>query len=286
MMGGAWIDALLAALFLAALVVLYQLQWPQSTLAGGLGPRLRKVVSEERFERWQEKYYRILLRQAGFEPDTWRNLYWLAKILSTAFLPLLLLQILPARFEPGLAWLLLFALLGFFLPDAVLLLIRQRRKRKITLSLAYFLDLVVAFLQAGLSLEAAFRRAGREGFPANHPLSREIALVSLELDAGREPDAAFQALADRTGVPDLQGVAAALRSGLRLGAPVVRTLQAQAELLWTKRRELALRQINSAVIKSVFPLMLCGFPIFFVLAFFPAILELADLLGQLADVFR
>jgi len=201
-------------------------------------------------------------------------------------LPLFLRQILPARLGPGLGWSLFFAFLGFFLPDAVLLLIRHRRKRKITQSLAYFLDLMVAFLQAGLSLEAAFHRAGREGFPPNHPLSREVGLVSLELDAGREPDVAFQALADRTGAPDLRGVAAALRSGLRLGAPVVRTLQAQAELLWTKRRELALRQINSAVIKSVFPLMLCGFPIFMVLAFVPAILELADLLGQLAELFR
>jgi tight adherence protein C len=283
MAGGFWLDLLLAGLLIAALAVFYRLQWPRRAPAEGPGSGERDTALDFRLGRHLRRYYPTLVRQAGFDPEAWRWPYWASKILAGVFFPLLLLDSWPRAPVPVL---LLLGLVGFALTDLWLILLRHRRRQRVTLALAYFLDLLVAFLQAGLSLQEAFRRAGRDGFETSHPLAREVLLVSRELDAGREPDVAFQALADRTGVPDLQGVASALRSGLRLGASVVRTLGSQAELLWTKRRELALRKINGAVVKSVFPLMLCGFPIFFVLAFLPGILELVDLLTEVTSVFR
>jgi tight adherence protein C len=196
--------------------------------------------------------------------------------------PLLLLDTASRwGWNPGFLVLLVPALFGFLLPDLWLLRRRRRRQRQIARALGYFVDLLVAFLYSGLSLERAFVRAGREGFERNHPLGWELALVGRELDAGQDPSLAFQSLAERTGVGDLRAIAAALRLGLRAGAPVRATLQSQADMLWTKRREMALKQINAAAAKVMFPVMLCGFPMFFLLTFFPAVLEILDLLRRL-----
>lgn len=222
-------------------------------------------------------YYPRVARQAGYDPGALRATYWMAKAAFGLLLPLLLLELSTRGLRgAGLLALLVLALMGFLLPDLWLLRQARRRRREITRSLGYFVDLLVAFLYSGMSLERAFNRAGREGLERDHPLGREVLLVGRELDAGQDPSLAFQALAERTGVAELRGIAAALSIGLRVGAPVRVTLQAQSEMLWTKRREAALKQINAAAIKVMFPVMLCGFPIFFLLTFFPALLEIFD----------
>jgi tight adherence protein C len=266
------LDLLLLAVLLAAVA------WLVVGLRPGPGSRnpAAPLWRQELAARLRGYYPRVV-RQAGYDPGTLSATYWLAKAALGLLLPLLLLEVLP-RGLGGAGWLALFvpALAGFLLPDLWLVRRRQRRRRQITRSLGYFVDLLVAFLYSGMSLERAFNRAGREGLERNHPLSREVLLVGRELEAGQDPSLAFQALAERTGVAELRGIAAALSIGLRVGTPVRATLQAQAEMLWTKRREAALKQINAAAIKVMFPVMLCGFPIFFLLTFFPAVLEILE----------
>lgn len=278
MAGGFGIDLVLFGACLAAVVWLYR-QIPGDGAEGAAAfPRAPSVPV------WQalRGYYPRIARQAGFDPDSLRPLYWLAKGGFGLLLPLVLLET-ASRWgrSPSPLVLLVPLLLGFLLPDLWLLRRRRRRQRQIARSLGYFVDLLVAFLYSGLSLERAFVRVGREGFDPSHPLGWELALVGRELDAGQDPSLVFQALAERTGVGDLRGIASALRIGLRVGAPVRATLQTQAELLWTKRREMALRQINAAAAKVMLPVMLCGFPIFLLLTFFPAILQILNLLRQL-----
>lgn len=227
--------------------------------------------------------YRRLVRQAGFEPSTFLPFLWILKAALAVLLPLALLELLPEKYgEPGPAALAVAALIGFCLPILWLLSTRKERRQKITWSLGYFLDLLVAFLRAGLSLDEAFRRAGREGFHPDHPLAREVNLVAREIDLGKDRAAAFRALAERTGVPAMRGVALALESGVRLGASVEATLRAQAELLRGRRREDTLRKIQLAAVKALFPVILCGFPIFVVIVFFPAVMELLRVFTDMA----
>lgn len=221
-------------------------------------------------------------RQAGFEPRRFYPLFGLACAISTFAVPLATLEFLPQRFQPlpGGVLAALFVL-GFALPWSWLWSVRRERQSKIHWSLAYFLDLIVAYLRSGLGLEEAFRRAGREGFPPDHPLAQEVALVSREIDLGKDRPAAFRALYARTGVLAMKGIAAALESGLRLGASVEATLRAQAELLRARRREDTLRRVQLAAVKALVPVMLCGFPVFLVIVLYPAVSELARTLGYL-----
>jgi len=277
MAGGAGLDLLLLAVLLAAVAWLY-LRRP-AAVAPASSRKPAVPLWRQRLGARLRGYYPRVVRQAGYDPDSQRGFYWLTKAALGFLLPLLLLEVTSRWLRGlGLLGLIVPALAGFLLPDLWLVLRRRRRKRQITRSLGYFVDLLVAFLYSGMSLERAFNRAGREGFERNHPLSKELLLVSRELDAGQDPSLAFQALAERTGVAELRGIAAALSIGLRVGMPVRATLQAQSEMLWTKRREAALKQINAAAAKVMFPVMLCGFPIFLLLTFFPVFLEIIELL--------
>jgi len=231
--------------------------------------------------------YARLVRQAGFEPGSFLPFLWLVKAALAVLLPLALLELVPERFGPvGRPALLLAALLGFFLPDLWLVATRRERQRTIFWSLGYFLDLLVAFLRAGLSLDEAFRRAGREGFHPSHPLAREVNLIAREIDLGKDRAAAFRALADRTGIPAMRGVALALESGVRLGASVEATLRSQAELLRGRRREDALKRVQLASVKALVPVVICGLPLFVVIVFFPALMEILRTFSDIAWVSR
>jgi tight adherence protein C len=247
------------------------------------GPGVESTGTQSRDFRTPGFFGRIA-RQAGYDPKSFLPIFWLLKVILAALLPLAVNEIASDRMVENLpVWVLvLVGVFGFFAPDLWLLSVRKDRQKKIAWGLPYFLDLVVAFLRSGLGLEESFRRAGREGFRPDHPLAQEVALVSRELDLGKDRAAAFRALAERTGVAGMRGVAAALESGLRLGASVEATLRGQAEVLRAKRREDTMRAVQLASVKALVPVMLCGFPIFIVIVFFPAVTEVMRTFGAIA----
>ncbi len=276
MAGGVWLDVVLVVLVAATLTVLYRIGSKVPVLEPAKPPAPGKAV------RRLKSYYPTVVRQAGFDPDGMRWFYWTAKLVAAALLPLAVMEAGNARLAAP--WLLIPALAGFVTPDLWLLNARRVRRRKVRTSLSFFLDLLVALLHSSMGLEEAFRKAGhglRFGRP--NPLADEVALVALELDIGKDRSAAFQALAERTGVTELKGIAAALRLGLRLGTSVEKTLAAQAETQRNKRREGAIKQINRAAIQAIVPTLLCGFPILALLIFFPAALELLEALEFLRE---
>lgn len=285
---GIWLDLLLLALVAALALLLYRMgrERPAPRLRDpeAEGEAAAAVAAEPRgFPRYLHRW----ARQAGLDPGALVAPWWLAKILLAALLPLLAVEAAARApfFAMPVPWLVLLAAAGFLLPDLWLLLRRRARVRRIRIALSYFLDLVVSLLHSGLGLDEAFRRAGRQGLDPDHPLAKEVALVDNELEIGKERSLAFDALAARTGIREFRGVAAALRLGLRLGNSVQATLDAQADLLRLKRREAARRQISLAPLKTLLPILLCGFPLFAVLVIFPALAEILALLREIGALF-
>jgi tight adherence protein C len=270
-----WVDWALLGAALVVLVAFFLLRERR--------PSLDDTRSGRADEYRIDGFYRRSARQAGFEPGAFLPLFWIAKVILLFLVPLLLIEGGGRWLEqPVPLWgLVLGGVAAFFLPDWWLVATRDARRRKIEWSLPYFLDLIVAFLRSGLGLEESFRRAGREGFHPDHPLAREAALVAREIDLGKDRAAAFRALAARTGVPAMKAVAAALESGLRLGASVEATLRAQADLLRNRRREDTLKRIQLASVKALVPVVLCGLPIFVVIVFFPAFMEILRTFGAI-----
>lgn len=280
-MAGLWLDLLLVVVLVAAVATVILLSRGSMLAADGVESAGDADIEND-VREWARGYYPRLVRQAGYDPDTWRIPFWIGKVVFAILLSYAWLVFVRALSETAspLLGMIVFGIVGFFVPDAVFAFLRRVRRQRIRDSISYFLDLVVALLYSGLGLEEAFRRAGRDGFPPEHPLSREVDLVSQELDAGQDRAVAFRALADRTGVRELRAVAAALRSGAKLGSSVETTLEAQAQVLRTKRREQLRRRINVALVKALVPVLLCGMPLFLILVFFPAIVELVTLFGE------
>lgn len=287
MTGGAGLDFVLAMLAAVAVIFLLRSRFRETSPRGRTSGAADASRAEELI-RQLRGYYPQVARQAGYDPDRLRFVYWLAKVVLGVVLPLLLVEVRSAAPAPT-PWpgAVALGLLGFLAPDGWLLLTRRRRRRRVESSLSFFLDLLVALLYAGMGLGRAFREAGRGlRFGRSHPLADEVELVALELDLGKERGAAFEALAERTGVKELRGVAVALKTGMRLGVSVEETLGAQAELLREKRRQEAHKRINRAAIEALVPTLLCGFPILLLLIFFPAALELMEAIAALREYIR
>lgn len=247
-----WIDLVLLALVIVAGVYLFRMR------SGSTG--------------WS--YYPALARQAGNDPDQLRPFYWTAKIVLALMLPLVLGNIL-GRF-PSLLIVIPLAILGFMIPDITLAIRRSTRRFRILQALSFYLDMVVSFLRSGLSLEESVNRAAVRGLPPDHPLAEEVKLVGEEISAGKDRAVAFSALARRTNLPDLHAVAAALELGSRLGFPVADILSTQADLQRDKRGERGRRRIDRAIIYALFPVMLCGFPLFILVVVIPTAMQIMD----------
>lgn len=221
--------------------------------------------------RGRPSYWPALLRAAGYEPGRSTPVYWGAKIILALLLPLLIADVLRAT-----GWLLFvpLAIAGFFIPDLWLVSRRRRRQARIIQALSFFLDLLVSLLRSGLEVEEAFRRAGARGLPPDHPLAEEVRWVSDEIAGGADRSAAFGAMAARSRVQDLHALAAALELGSRLGFPVADILASQADIQRERRAERGRKRIDRAMVIALFPVLLCGFPLFIVVVVLPFVLEL------------
>src|SRR3546814_19899853 len=65
------------------------------------------------------------------------------------------------------------------------------------------LDMMVVCVEAGLGLDAAFNRVGAEMTRSHPALATQLALVSLELRAGKSRADALRNLADRIGLDEV-----------------------------------------------------------------------------------
>lgn len=237
---------------------------------------------EDQLRRWNI-YPRNIIRQCGLSPNNFRNVYWLAKLVL-CLLSLLLYMETPEQWRNQ--WLFVFSLsAAYFGIDLWLLLRRRHRHHEITRSLPFFVNVLVVYLKSGLGLAKAFDQAADYGLTSKNALAREVGLLNLEFEAGRSRDEAFENLARRTGVKELERLAAVLSVGFQVGSPVADTLHAQAEFMRVKQAQQGTKLINRKTMESMLPMSLMCFPVFIVLIIYPAASQIFDVLNLLKDVF-
>jgi tight adherence protein C len=94
--------------------------------------------------------------------------------------------------------------------------------------------------------------------------------------AGVEREAALRDLATRTGLNDVRGLVGLLVQTLRFGTGVADALRVYSEEFRDKRMQRAEEAAAKMGTKLIFPLVLCLFPSFFVVAIGPAVLRLIE----------
>ncbi|WP_372878977.1 type II secretion system F family protein [Spongiibacter marinus] len=271
-----WIDFVFVSLLIGIAYIAFRLRAASQDLGDDTEVDFEE---QQRFSLYPSKR----IRQAGLAPKTMRLSYWLLKFTLLLLGPTLLLELSEGQVA---LWLLAaVAVVLFFVFDVWLLMVRRKRRQQIRRSLNFFVNLLVVYLKSGMSLGKAFDQAAEYGLGNKNPLSQEISLLSKEIEAGRGRDEAFAKLAQRTGVEDLEKIAAVLRVGFQVGSPVAETLAAQAELLRAKQTQLGTELVNRKSMEAMLPMLLVCIPMFVVLVLFPAGSQVYEVLQMMKDLF-
>lgn len=164
--------------------------------------------------------------------------------------------------------------LGFYLPEAVLWLMRRSRKERIFLSLPDVLDLLVVCVEAGLGLDAGMRRVAEEMADAAPDLCKEIGICNFQLQVGRNRREVLHDLGVRTGVDDLKSMAAILIQAEKFGSSIAQALRVLSDGMREKRKQMAEERAQQSAVKMIFPLVLFIFPGIFVVLVGPAAISM------------
>ncbi|WP_416558912.1 type II secretion system F family protein [Limnohabitans sp. yimb22184] len=223
---------------------------------------------------------RVRFWHAGWRSPAALQIYFTCKTLLTLVLPVIawaLVEISPwhpqglPRFVP----LLLGAATGYYLPDWVLNMQVRRRQRALLHAFPDALDLLRVCVQAGLGLDAAMERVGREIRQARPELSEEFALTGMALRAGSSRADALRHLSVRIGLKDIDALVSMLIQADRFGTSVSESLQVHSDALRTQRRLRAEEAAAKLPVKLLIPLIFCVFPSLLTVLLGPVVVTLA-----------
>ncbi len=164
--------------------------------------------------------------------------------------------------------------LGYFVPEQVLLSLRKRHRLSLLAALPDTTDMLSIVLGAGLSLDQAIVRVSDELRFVYPELADEFYWMTLEVQAGQERSVAFQHMARRTGLMDIRSLASMIVQAERFGTGLSQALRIYADSLRTKRRLEIEATINKAAVKMVFPIVLFILPALFVVILVPGLLSI------------
>jgi tight adherence protein C len=137
-----------------------------------------------------------------------------------------------------------------------------------------FMDLMVVCADSGLPLEAALERIGRE-FGDNYPsLTANIHMTNLEIRAGRSLADALEHFADRVGLDEVRSFVTLITQSLELGSSITDALRVYSDDMRHKRLSRAEEKAYALPAKLALPMMICIFPVLFVVILLPVFVRL------------
>jgi tight adherence protein C len=163
---------------------------------------------------------------------------------------------------------------GFYLPDILLYNLGVRRQAELRIGLADALDMLTICVEAGQAFDAAVQQVSQN---ITGPVAGEFARVLQEVSLGRSRADAFNSMSARTSVPEVKTFVTAMVQADRLGLPIGNVLREQAEQMRLIRRQRGEEQAQKVPIKLMFPMVLCIFPILFIVLVGPGVMRIVDL---------
>ena len=137
------------------------------------------------------------------------------------------------------------------------------------------MDLLVVCADAGLSMEASLERVGRELGDSYPSLTANIHMANLEIRAGRTMAEALEHLGDRLGVEEARSFATLIQQSAELGSSITEALRVYSDDMRHKRLSRAEEKAYSLPAKLAVPMMVCIFPVLFVVILLPVIVRLS-----------
>ena len=248
----------------------------QERMVEALSPAGRLTLPAE---GWQNSPFRQRFAHAGYRGEKTPIVFFGVKSILTFGLPVLFmlaagLSRVPLTLNATLVAMLGLAAVGYYAPNAYLKWKIARRQREIFEAFPDALDLLTVAVEAGLGLDAAIERVGREIGLRSIDLEEEIRLLGLELRAGAGRAQALRNLALRTGVEEVDLLVTMLIQSDRFGTSVADSLRVHSDSLRTKRRLRAEEAAAKIPLKLLFPLIFCIFPAIMIVLLGPAVISI------------
>lgn len=163
----------------------------------------------------------------------------------------------------------------FFVPDILVYNSGLRRQESLRKGFADALDMLTVCVEAGQGFDAALTQVART---VTGPIGGEFARVLSEIQIGKTRAQAFQALGERNTAPEVKNFVSALVQADRLGVPIGGVLREQTKEMRIIRRQLAEEKAQKVAVKVIFPVLVCIFPVIFVVILGPAAINIYDVL--------
>ena len=178
-----------------------------------------------------------------------------------------------SRSPKALLFLAVLGVLGYWLADLLLYNTGVKRQEAMRRAAPDALDMLTVCVEAGLGFDASLAQVSDN---TTGPLAAEFSRVLKEIRLGRSRTQAFGDLAERTDVVEIKSFVAALVHADRLGVPIAGVLREQAAELRVRRRQRAEEKAQKVPVKIVFPVLLCIFPVFFIVVIGPGAIRIAQ----------
>jgi tight adherence protein C len=166
-------------------------------------------------------------------------------------------------------------------PEKVLNMRRTTREREYSEGFPDLLDLLVASVEAGLSLDASVSRVTDELDRRYPNLTVHLRFLVLELRAGRARKDAWTSFADRLGIEDARALATMLRQAEDMGTSLGETLSVFSQDMRQKRMLRAEEKALALSAKLTLPLILFIFPCMLGALMLPAAARLAKVFAHM-----
>ncbi|MCX5516646.1 type II secretion system protein [Kaistia algarum] len=162
---------------------------------------------------------------------------------------------------------------GFYLPILYVANVVSKRQSSIRQAWPDALDLILICVEAGMSVETAFRKVSEEIGAQSGPLAEELMLTTAELSYLPERRQAYENLASRTGIDSVKAVVTALIQAERYGTPLGDSLRVMAQESRDQRMNEAEKKAAALPPKLTVPMILFFLPVLFAVILGPAIIQ-------------
>lgn len=160
---------------------------------------------------------------------------------------------------------------GYFVPDLLVSSRATKRQDEMQRALPDVLDKIVISIEAGLGFEAAMARAAEAG---EGPLADELVRTIQDIRLGMARRTAYQGLQQRTSSEDIIQFIRGVMQAEEHGSSMSSMVRIQAKEMRIKRKLRAEEKAGRVSVQLLAPLMLCIFPVLFIVVLGPAVINI------------
>lgn len=169
----------------------------------------------------------------------------------------------------------LLAVMGLYLPNLFVQARIDRRKEAIELGFPDCLDLMLVCVEAGLGLEAAMNRVGREMMRSHPQIAELLSTATLQMRAGAPRDEALRALGVMSGVDHVRTFSALLIQSDKMGTSLGESLRVYSAEMREKRRMRAEEKAHRLPVLISIPLVVFMLPTMISVLMLPGVVRIA-----------